>query len=166
MNAVAAVLLVAAAAQTEVRAHNVALLDAEAAAAAVRPLLSPAGSVVVDPRTPVPRDIAAVSASHFTGARNVAAHLVSLGHRRIGMINGPGDWLASSSRFAGHASALAEVGVLVAPELVTSIEPNSDWGYSAACTLLDLPDRVKSRLTDGSCSTLVNVAGTDRRSLV
>ncbi|GGV25299.1 LacI family transcriptional regulator [Kitasatospora herbaricolor] len=97
--------------------------------------------VVVDPRTPVPRDIAAVSASHFTGARNVAAHLVALGHRRIGLINGPGDWLASSSRFAGHASALAEVGVLVSPELVSSIEPTSDWGYSAAGRLLDLPDR-------------------------
>ena len=27
--------------------------------------------VVVDPRTPVPRDIAAVSAAHFTGARSI-----------------------------------------------------------------------------------------------
>ncbi|RKE22823.1 LacI family DNA-binding transcriptional regulator [Streptomyces sp. TLI_171] len=97
--------------------------------------------VVIDPRTPVPRDIAAVSASHFTGARNLTAHLAALGHRRIGIINGPGDWLASTSRFAGHTSALAEVGVLIPPELVASIEPTSDWGYSAAGRLLDLPDR-------------------------
>ncbi|MFG2825280.1 LacI family DNA-binding transcriptional regulator [Kitasatospora sp. NPDC048365] len=97
--------------------------------------------VVIDPRTPVPRDIAAVSAAHFAGARNVAAHLVGLGHRRIGLINGPSEWLASSSRLAGHTSALAEVGVLVDPALVTSIEPTSDWGYTAARRLLDLPER-------------------------
>lgn len=29
--------------------------------------------------------------------------------------------------------------------------------------LMELPDRVKSRLADGSCSTVVNVSGTDRR---
>ncbi|MFJ1753949.1 LacI family DNA-binding transcriptional regulator [Kitasatospora sp. NPDC088134] len=97
--------------------------------------------VVVDPRTPVPRDIAAVSASHFTGARNLTAHLVALGHRRIGFINGPGDWLAATSRFAGHTAALAEAGVLIPPELVTGIEPTSDQGHAAAARLLDLPQR-------------------------
>src|SRR5882757_7899962 len=45
--------------------------------------------VVVDPRTLVPRDIAAVSAAHFTGARSMTAHLAGLGHRRIGVIAGP-----------------------------------------------------------------------------
>ncbi|MDR3036057.1 MAG: LacI family transcriptional regulator, partial [Kitasatospora sp.] len=78
--------------------------------------------VVIDPRTPVPRDIAAVSASHFTGARNLTAHLVALGHRRIGFINGPDDWLASTSRHAGHTAALAEAGVLIPPDLVPPIE--------------------------------------------
>ncbi|MFJ5880249.1 LacI family DNA-binding transcriptional regulator [Kitasatospora cineracea] len=95
--------------------------------------------VVIDPRTPVPRDIAAVSASHFTGARNLTAHLVALGHRRIGFINGPADWLASTSRHAGHAAALAEAGVLIPPELVTHIEPTSDRGHTAAARLLALP---------------------------
>ncbi|MGW4894716.1 LacI family DNA-binding transcriptional regulator [Kitasatospora sp. NPDC004240] len=97
--------------------------------------------VVIDPRTPLPRDTAAVSAAHFSGARSVTAHLVALGHRRIGMIGGPGDWLASRARTAGHASALAEVGLLPSPELYRSIEPTSDWGHSAAAELLDLPRR-------------------------
>ncbi|MFE9427374.1 LacI family DNA-binding transcriptional regulator [Kitasatospora sp. NPDC006697] len=97
--------------------------------------------VVVDPRTPLPRDIAGVSAAHFAGARSVAAHLAELGHRRIGLINGPADWLASSSRFGGHASALAEAGVLVAPELVVNVEPTAEEGYRAAGRLLDLADR-------------------------
>jgi LacI family transcriptional regulator len=97
--------------------------------------------VVVDPRTPLPRDIASVSAANLTAARSVTAHLVELGHRRIGVIGGPGDWLASRSRLAGHTSALADAGVLPSPELLRSIEPTADWGYGAACELLDMPER-------------------------
>ncbi|AXI76489.1 LacI family DNA-binding transcriptional regulator [Peterkaempfera bronchialis] len=103
--------------------------------------------VVIDPRTPLPRDIAAVSAAHFSGARSVTAHLVSLGHRRIGVIGGPEDWLASQARLAGHASALSEVGVLPSPELYSSIEPTSGWGHSSAAQLLDLPDRPTALVT-------------------
>jgi LacI family transcriptional regulator len=97
--------------------------------------------VVVDPRTPVPRDIAAVSAAHFAGARNVTAHLTGLGHRRIGMIAGPHNWLAGQARLAGHASALAEAGALHPAELTRAGEPTTEFGYRAAGDLLDLPQR-------------------------
>ncbi|MCG5217854.1 LacI family DNA-binding transcriptional regulator [Streptosporangium soli] len=98
--------------------------------------------VVIDPRTPPPRDIVAVSAAHFAGARNLMAHLVELGHRRVGIIGGPRDWLASDARLAGYAASLADVGVLPAAELLRSVaEPNTENGYRAACELLDLPDR-------------------------
>jgi LacI family transcriptional regulator len=97
--------------------------------------------VVIDPRTPPPRDIAAVSAAHFAGARNVTAHLTRLGHRRIGVIGGPSDWLASDARLAGHAAALADVGVLPTLELHRSDEPTVEYGYRAASELLDRPDR-------------------------
>lgn len=97
--------------------------------------------VVVDPRTPLPRDIAAVSAAHFAGARSLAAHLTGLGHRRIGVIAGPDSWLASDARLAGHASALANVGVLPEPGLIRHTEATAQCGYQAACELLDLPDR-------------------------
>jgi LacI family transcriptional regulator len=95
--------------------------------------------VVVDPRAPMPRDVAAVSAAHFAGARSISRHLVYLGHRRIGVIAGPHNWLASDARLAGHASALANVGVLPDPELVRSGEATSQFGYHAAGELLDLP---------------------------
>ena len=97
--------------------------------------------VVVDPRTPLPRDIAAVSAAHFAGARSLAAHLTGLGHRRIGVIAGPNNWLASDGRLAGHTSALADVGVLPQPELIRHTEATTQLGYLAACEMLDLPDR-------------------------
>ena len=97
--------------------------------------------VVVDPRTATPRDIAAVSASHFAGARSMARHLVELGHRRIGVLAGPHNWLAAQARLAGHTSALADVGVLPRPELVRPGEPTTRFGYQAASELLDLPER-------------------------
>jgi len=93
--------------------------------------------VVVDPRTTPPRDIVAVSATHAAGARAVTDHLVGLGHRRIGVLSGPEDWLATTARLAGHASALAAVGVLPVPEMVRHGEPTIDYGYRAASDLLD-----------------------------
>ncbi|MEU1471877.1 LacI family DNA-binding transcriptional regulator [Streptomyces sp. NPDC005761] len=97
--------------------------------------------VVVDPRTAPPGDIVSVSAAHLAGARDVTAHLAGLGHRRIGFIGGPAEWLACQARLAGHRSALADVGVLHDPGLLRSIEPTADWGYVAAGELLDLPER-------------------------
>ena len=98
--------------------------------------------VVVDPRTTPPRDIAAVSAAHFTGARALMAHLVGLGHRRVGIIAGPRDWLVTDARTAGHLAALADVGVLPSADLMRHVpEPTTEHGYRAAGELLDLPDR-------------------------
>lgn len=95
--------------------------------------------VVVDPRTTPPRDVAAVSAAHAAGARAVTAYLVGLGHRRIGVIAGPHNWLASEGRLTGHASALADAGMLPEPALIRTGEPTASFGHRAAGDLLDLP---------------------------
>jgi LacI family transcriptional regulator len=97
--------------------------------------------VVVDPRTSLPPEIASVSAANFAGARSISAHLAALGHRRIGVIGGPTEWLASGARLVGHTSALADTGALPAAELLRSVEPTVEQGYRAAGELLDLPDR-------------------------
>ncbi|MFF1835536.1 LacI family DNA-binding transcriptional regulator [Streptomyces sp. NPDC058231] len=97
--------------------------------------------VVIDPKNPLSRDIASVSAAHLTAAHSVTAHLLQLGHRRIGVIGGPGNWLASRSRVSGHTAALAEAGLLSSPGLLRSIEPTAEHGYEAAGELLDLPER-------------------------
>ncbi|QNE19848.1 LacI family transcriptional regulator [Kribbella qitaiheensis] len=97
--------------------------------------------VVVDPRTTLPPDIPSVSAAHFAGARKVTAHLVDLGHTRIGVIAGPREWLASDARMGGHAAACADGGILPDAELVRYVEPTTEQGYRAAGQLLDLPQR-------------------------
>jgi LacI family transcriptional regulator len=98
--------------------------------------------VVLDPRTSPPRDIVAVSSAHVTGARLVMAHLVELGHRQVGIIAGPREWLVTTSRMAGYVAALADAGVLPSPERIRFVnEPSMENGYRAAVELLGLPDR-------------------------
>jgi LacI family transcriptional regulator len=121
--------------------------------------------VVVDPRVPMPRDIAAVSAAHFAGARNMTRHLVELGHRRIGVIAGPDNWLASNARLAGHASALADAGVLPDPELVLPGEPTAQFGYHAAGRLLDLPRRLTALIGFNDKAAVGALAAATQRGL-
>jgi LacI family transcriptional regulator len=97
--------------------------------------------VVLDPRTALPRDVPAVSAAHFSGARAVTTHLVELGHRRIGVIGGPQDWLASDGRLAGHRAVMSAVGLLPDRAILRDVPATVEAGYAAACELLDLPDR-------------------------
>jgi len=97
--------------------------------------------VVVDPRVQLDQGIPAVSAANASGARAVVEHLLSLGHRRIGAILGPADWMATTERLNGYRSALAAAGVLVARDLVVESDFSIESGEAAAASLLDLPER-------------------------
>ncbi|HEY4851225.1 MAG TPA: LacI family DNA-binding transcriptional regulator, partial [Streptosporangiaceae bacterium] len=61
--------------------------------------------VVVDPRTEVPDGIPVVRAAHSSGATQATGHLLSLGHRRIGVIAGPEGWVATQERLRGYHAA-------------------------------------------------------------
>ena len=75
--------------------------------------------VVVDPHTEVPDGIPVVCAAHSSGATQATSHLLSLGHRRIGVIGGPRGWVATEERMRGYRAALAgEAGVLPDESLV------------------------------------------------
>ena len=97
--------------------------------------------VVVDPRVQLDEGIPAVSAGNASGARAATEHLLSRGHRRIGAIMGPADWMASTERLNGYRAALAAAGVLAAPELVVESDFSIESGEAAAGALLDLPER-------------------------
>jgi LacI family transcriptional regulator len=97
--------------------------------------------VVVDPRTALPPDIAAVSAAHLTGARLVTEHLLQLGHTRIAAIAGPLNWIATEGRLLGYRTALAASGRLAPEGLVRpGGEPTIAHGRAAALDLLALPE--------------------------
>jgi LacI family transcriptional regulator len=96
--------------------------------------------VVVDPRTEVPDGIPVVRAAHSSGATQATGHLLSLGHRRIGVIAGPEGWVATRERLRGYHAALAGAGVLPDDALVRYSNFRIDGGREAAASLLDLPE--------------------------
>jgi LacI family transcriptional regulator len=94
--------------------------------------------VVLDPRQPVGESTPVVSAGHLAGAKAATEHLLSLGHRRIGVITGPHGWVASVDRLAGYQVSLAAAGVSVDPELIAKGNFTNESGHAAATELLSL----------------------------
>ena len=68
-------------------------------------------------------------------------HLISLGHRRIGVITGHGSWCATVDRLAGYHSALMAAGLPIIPDYVRVADFWVEEGYRAALELLALPTR-------------------------
>jgi LacI family transcriptional regulator len=96
--------------------------------------------VVIDPRHPLDEGIPSVSAAHSFGAIAATQHLLSLGHRRIGVITGPRRWTANEERLNGYHAALASVGMGPDPTLVRETNFEIESGFVAARELLDLAE--------------------------
>jgi DNA-binding LacI/PurR family transcriptional regulator len=75
------------------------------------------------------------------GARLATQHLVELGHRRIGYINGMEDWIEAQNRLSGYRDVLTEHGLTVDETLIRHGDWGVDSGYEAARELLALQDR-------------------------
>lgn len=96
--------------------------------------------VIVDPRTEMADGIPVVCAAHSSGATQATRHLLSLGHRRIGVIAGPRGWVATEERLRGYRAAVAAAGILPDPALIQHANFRIDGGRETAARLLGLPD--------------------------
>jgi LacI family transcriptional regulator len=94
--------------------------------------------VVVDPLHDLGQDIPVVSADNFAGAYQATAHLLQLGHRRIGVITGRADGTATRARLQGHYAALAEAGIMPDPALEAEADFLVPGGAAGAERLLGL----------------------------
>ncbi|AOS66165.1 LacI family transcriptional regulator [Actinoalloteichus hymeniacidonis] len=72
---------------------------------------------------------------------NLAAHLVALGHRRIGVIAGPAEASTGRERLDAFAAALGSRGAPLAERLVVYGDFQRPSGASAAHTLMSGPNR-------------------------
>jgi LacI family transcriptional regulator len=96
--------------------------------------------VVVDPLLPLDARIPCVSADHRSGADQAMAHLLGLGHRRIGAITGPPGWAATEDRLDGYHAALAAAGIDADPTLEVASDFEFAPGIAAAAALLDVSE--------------------------
>jgi LacI family transcriptional regulator len=97
--------------------------------------------VVVDPVNPPPPDLPSVGATNWAAGLAATEHLLGLGHRRIGAIAGPGDYLCSRARIDGYRSALERFGVPFDPALVCNGDFQHEGGFIRGGDLLSLPRR-------------------------
>jgi LacI family transcriptional regulator len=96
--------------------------------------------VVVDPAGGAAADVPTIGATNWAGGRSATEHLVSLGHRRIGLIAGPKHLLCSRARLDGYRAALEAAGVAVDPALIQQGDFMHESGFAGAAALLDLPE--------------------------
>lgn len=96
--------------------------------------------VLVDPvystETPAPT----VAATNWAGGLAATEHLLSLGHRRIGIITGPADLDCSRDRLDGYRAALHRAGVPADDALVQFGDFVHEGGARGAARLLALPE--------------------------
>jgi LacI family transcriptional regulator, repressor for deo operon, udp, cdd, tsx, nupC, and nupG len=91
--------------------------------------------VVVNGRAPG-LSLPAVTVDHVTAARQAVAHLVSLGHRKIGLATGPSRYVPSQEFTTGYELGLQDAGLLehsLFSETIYSLE----GGHAAGLELLE-----------------------------
>ncbi len=88
-----------------------------------------------------PDVVPGVAMDDAAAAREIAAHVLAMGHRRIGIIRGDPDHTATDLRMAGYADAFAEAGVAIDPALVAQGRFTFDSGFIAARALLAREER-------------------------
>jgi DNA-binding LacI/PurR family transcriptional regulator len=126
---------------TNLRAEHVAgILFAASCkpSADYKSLLSAGISLVAVSRIPDGLNVDLATVSNQEGARQAIEHLIRLGHRRIGLIDGPVAVSTTRERHAGYAQAYRDAGLSAPPELVVYTDffhPRA--GFEAVSKLLN-----------------------------
>jgi LacI family transcriptional regulator len=97
--------------------------------------------VTIDPVTVPSARVPSVGATNFSGGMEATAHLVALGHRRIGFIEGPPDAMVSIARLHGYQAAMTQGGLTIDPDLIRAGRFTFDAGFTAAVGLLGRRER-------------------------
>ena len=83
-----------------------------------------------------------VGFDNFEASKTATEYLIGLGHKRIGLICGPGSMIARARhRFDGYAEALQKAGIPFDPDLVAERLPDLTHGREALISLMSLEDK-------------------------
>ena len=86
-------------------------------------------------------DVDSVRSDYRAATREVMSYLLSLQHRRIGMIYGVTSPVLAEDRLQPYKESLQAGGLPVDQELIARCGPTIEDGYQAALQLLKLPER-------------------------
>jgi LacI family transcriptional regulator len=93
-------------------------------------------AILVASGKPAP-GLSAISINNFEASRAMTRHLLELGHRRIGFINGHPNQTATGQRFRGYVEGMTEAGLSVGTDQVAQGYFTYRSGLEAAEKLLD-----------------------------
>ena len=96
-------------------------------------------AILVASGKPAP-GLSAISINNFEASRAMTRHLLELGHRRIGFINGHPNQTATGQRFRGYVEGMTEAGLSVGTDQVAQGYFTYRSGLEAAEKLLDTYD--------------------------
>jgi LacI family repressor for deo operon, udp, cdd, tsx, nupC, and nupG len=82
-----------------------------------------------------------ISLDNHAAAQAMTEHLISLGHRRIGLIKGPQSSPLTQDRVAGYQAALNQASIPSDPAIICHGDFSLRAGYDGAATLLTMSDR-------------------------
>jgi LacI family transcriptional regulator len=95
-----------------------------------------------------------VTVDNAAGARSAVEHLLSHGHRRIGLVSDKPEITSSAERIHGYREALAAAGLGVDDHLISLGGPTRQDGYLGARRLLEAPDRPTALFTANNLMTV------------
>jgi LacI family transcriptional regulator len=96
--------------------------------------------VLLDPVGGSDPSFATVGATNWAGGLSAVEHLVSLGHRRIGVISGRPQLVCSQERIEGYRAALGRAGIAPDEDLVHFGDFRARGGRLGAQQMLDLAE--------------------------
>ncbi|MCJ2187206.1 LacI family DNA-binding transcriptional regulator [Novosphingobium beihaiensis] len=133
---------------------------------AVLEVLERAAIPTVAVSTARPREgVAAIMIDDRSAARELTAHLIGLGHQRVGFIAGHPDLSASGERLEGYREALAEAGIPYDESLVAQGYFTYRSGLDAAEVLLSLDNPPSAIFASNDDMAAATVAIAHRRGL-
>jgi LacI family xylobiose transport system transcriptional regulator len=97
--------------------------------------------VLVDPSGDPADDVPSIGSANWSGGVLATRHLISLGHRDIGVIAGPQDVMSARARLSGFRAAMDAAGIPVREELIAPGNFHLDSGLESGLTLLSRHDR-------------------------
>ncbi len=97
--------------------------------------------VAADPNGQPQQPVPSVGAANWSGAVAATRHVLDLGHRRIGVVGGPGGSLYARERLEACRAALEIAGVPLEPRLIGTGDFTFEDGLALGRELLSVPDR-------------------------
>lgn len=107
----------------------------------------------------------AVISTNWQGAYEATQYLIELGHRRIGFIAGLPGLNSATERWEGYAAALSAHGIPMDSQLVAQGAFREKIGYSAAESLLALPELPTAIFASNDLSALGAISAIRQRGL-